>query len=176
MDMKDVVVNMGEHSKGGGFNWALLIGCFAIALGIFLAGGRIADRIPHSMHGSFHGNFSTGTHFSEPREFMSEWEAASFVMMGQAQFNALIQSGELQGTYTVFQVEEQQWHWDDQWHFVEGAWSREVQVFPPAISVDASGWTTPMPPRPMEYEMVIVDLRVFSRERLTAWLMERIDG
>jgi len=179
MEMEDVknenaVVHV-HRSNGFNSSWALLLGCCVIALGIFLAGGRVADRIPHSMHGSFHGIFNTESHMPEPQDFMSSWSAAQFLQLQQEQLMSLVAAGELAGTYTVFQVEERMWL--DSWHFHEDSgWGRSIVAPPTAVQVDAWGNVAPVPVQQQEYEMVLTNVYVFSRERLTEWLMARIDG
>jgi len=137
------------------FNWALFIGCCLIALALLDAGIRISNRMPQTMHGNFHGSLTSG-HVSESREFLSEWDAAAFLLMGYDEFNTLLPSGELSGTYATFQVERRVWRLTE-------------EVVSP--SVQDPSMPTPMP---VEYDIVIGDHRVFSRERLTEWLNNRI--
>jgi len=144
------------------FNWALFLGLCIVALSIFFAGRIVANQIPQTLHGSFSGSLIGGNaHFDDSsREFMTEWAAASFIGMMQEEFAELVESGELSGTYTAFQVERQVWQrWDsaDTW----------------VIDGDVSEVARPIP---MEYEIVIVDHRVFSRERLSEWLLGRMDN
>ena len=107
-------IGNGASAKGGmfqNFGFSLFLGCCVVALGIIIAGLIIARQIPDTLHGSLHGSFS-GTLMDgadSPREFMSKWEAARFLMMTYEQLGSLIDSGELNGTYAVFQVEEHVW-------------------------------------------------------------------
>lgn len=141
------------------FNWALFIGCALIALGIHSAGVRIATQLPLSMHGNFHGSLhSSISEDSAQLEFLSQWEAASFLRMGSEEFDALLNSGELVGTYTVFEVDRRAYRWDDPWE-----WS------------DAELAGQPVPVRPMAYDIINHNHRIFSREKLSAWLVNRIE-
>ena len=144
------------------FNMALFLGCCMVALSILVAGLVIARQIPDSLHGSLHGSFSgtlidSGGSF---REFMSEWEAANFLMISDRELERIIESGELSGTYAVFQVER----------IILRASERSREwVVGGAIAEFAV-------PERIEYDTVIVDQRVFSRERLAEWLLNRMDG
>ena len=145
------------------FNWALFLGLCIVALSIFITGRIIAINIPNSLHGSLHGNFSgTLMDGSNPsREFMSEWETARFLMMSYEELELIIESGELNGTYAVFQVERnvmQSYDISGQWMTIDG------------------GFTAEIPFRHIEYETIIVDQRIFSRERLVEWLLNRMDN
>ena len=148
------------------FNWAIFLGCCVLAFSIYVlavsirsAGVRIANSIPHS---------STVHHHTIPlqasapdREFMSEWEAASFLTMDHSEFIRIVESGELSGTYTVFQVERELW--------------RPVDVDPDEWR-DTGGGAVQVPVRVEAYDVVIDDHRVFSRERLTEWILRRMDN
>ena len=145
---------------------ALFRGCCVIALSIVIAAFVIARQIPHSLHGNLHGIFS-GTLMDGGgsfRDFMSEWEAANFLMMSPEQLERIIESGELRGTYTTFQIEHMVWRGPER----PGEW---------IISGDVAAEPVPTPiPAPFEFDIVIVDHRVFSRERLTEWLHVRMDN
>jgi len=149
------------------FNWALFLGCGVVALAIIIAGQSIARQIPHTLHGSMHGSFSgTLMDGNNSSEFISEWEAATFLRLEHAEFTNLLESGELSGTYTVFSVERMVWSTvgdSELFEFVHPDGRRG--------SIQA---VAPVPAQQIEYEMVMVDHRVFSRERLTEWLHERI--
>jgi len=140
-------------------NWALFLGCCVVAISIFAAGQAIANRLPHTMHGNFSGSLTSHASFdSSDREFMSDWQAAAFIGMSWEEFESIVESGELSGTYTAFQVERQVWRrWED---------TTEWIIEDPTI---------PARPIPMEYDIVTVDHRVFSRERLAEWLLSRMD-
>jgi len=155
------------------FNWALLLGLCAIAISIFAAGITIANRLPQTFHGHMTGSLTGGStwHDTSSREFMSEWEAANFLLMGHDEFASILQTGELSGTYTVFQVERREWVWSQD--------ELGRMLHPPAplpYNVRVVG-EQPVPVHPfgMEYEIVLVDHRIFSRERLSEWLINRID-
>jgi len=164
MDERRAELEMPERrSMFKGINWGLFLGFCVVAISIYLAGTRIAERIPHSLHGNLHGSFS-GTLVDggggSRSEFMSEWEVASFLRMSHDEFERLVGRGELEGTYTVFTVERTVMRVPT----VDGA--RDVQVHGGIVE------------RPIfiEYETITVDQRVFSRERVYEWLMARIDG
>lgn len=134
---------------------------FKILTWHFFAGFMISRSMPDSFHGSLHGSFSrtlteSGDSF---REFMSEWEVASFLGLLHEEFESLIETGELRGTYTGFQVERNVW--------------RPLQPAPEAQV--GSGGVAAAPQR-IENDTVIVDQRVFSREKLTEWLLGRMDA
>jgi hypothetical protein len=144
------------------FSWALLIGCCVIALAILDAGVRISRRIPHTMQGNFHGALHGAGGFAEVGEFMSDWQAASFLLMEYDTFLQLLQEGEFGGTYTVFRVEQRQWR--------RAVFEEHVR------EAEEAGRPIPVTPVPTEYDIVIVDHRIFSRARLTEWLEDRIGG
>ena len=145
-------------------NIVLFLGCCVVALGIVIAGFVIAGQIPDVMHGSLHGSFS-GTLVDgggSQREFMSEWEAAGFLLMTIEQFRSLAESGELTGTYAVFQVERYVWEWEVLEFYAERAGvGSDVGAMPVPAQVIAG--------------TVIEDHRVFSRERLSEWLIARME-
>ena len=147
------------------FNWALFLGCAVFALSIFIVGLVIAGKIPNSLHGNLSGSFS-GTLIdggnSSPREFMSEWEAAHFLMIPHDDLMKLIEAGELKGAYTVFQVERE-------------VWSSAEDEEPITQRVDGNTIMTEVPQR-IEYDTIIVDQLVFSRDRLTEWMLARMGG
>jgi len=151
------------------FNWALLLGCCAIALSIYIVGNNIANRIPHTMHGSFHGSLMDGS--VNEQEFMSEWQAALFLTIDYETLNRLVEAGELAGTYTIFQEYRVVWHTPAWWYADDG--ERQLRM----EQMEQSGMA-PMPvvPVPQEAEWVLFDTRVFSRERLTEWLLNRMDS
>jgi len=151
---------MENLDKKRNFNFALFLGLFVVALGIFAAGRIIAENLPHSFHGHLTGSMTyPGT--AAARDFMSEWEAAIFLLMNQDEFANLLSTGELAGTYTVFQIERMTWQ------FAEG---ENRVIIPPAGAVPA------MPVPRGDYEMREIEHRVFSRELLNQWLMARIAG
>jgi len=168
-----------------GFNTALFLGCLVIALGIYFAGWHIANTLAHgipwfAIGGSSGGSFQNFHTQNEPNTFMTEWEAARFLGLEWEHdaFDALIESGELSGTYTAFQVERVDWH---NWEGEYWMWSGDDYVH--EMRVRESHWeaqeiTAPPVPVliPAERALIIVDHRVFSRERLTEWMMARIDG
>ncbi|MCL1882904.1 MAG: hypothetical protein FWF81_04025 [Defluviitaleaceae bacterium] len=162
------------------FNWALLIGCVIIALFVSFAIRSAADTIsrhmPNSLHGNFHGSLTSHAQ-SEPREFMSLWEAANFISMNSDEFTRVLESGELSGTYTTFQVERL-------------VWTRNYHPFMSEDGTFSFDYSRPVPVEPVRagnmsiqmigpgdtYEIVIEDHRVFSREKLTDWLNNRIQN
>ena len=155
-------VGSGASAKGGGFRnfgFSLFLGCCVVALGIIIAGHTIARQIPDTLHGSLHGSFS-GTLMDgsdSPREFMSKWEAARFLRMAYEQLDSLIDSGELDGTYAVFQVEEHVWHMVEHPGEAIGG-----NIVAPTLA-------------PVIAETIIRYHRVFSRERLSEWLHGRME-
>ena len=110
------------------------------------------------LSGHFSGTLTENNHTF--REFMSEWEVAHFLMMSHEELERLIESGELNGIFTVFQVERTVMRRDSE------EWIIERSGNPSAIAR----------PIPIEYETIMVDQRIFSRERLINWLHLRMDG
>ncbi|MCL2279214.1 MAG: hypothetical protein FWC20_07400 [Oscillospiraceae bacterium] len=152
-----------QHESASKLNLALLFGLCVIAISILIVGFFIARRIPQTLHGNFSGMLMDGG--VAVREFMTdEWEVASFIGIWEEDLIALIESGELDGTFTVFEVERTVFDFD-QWSLEPDQRSLEsnepIQVPTPTIN---EGETT------TEY------LRVFSRERLKDWLLARMDS
>ncbi|MCL2388120.1 MAG: hypothetical protein FWC89_11335 [Defluviitaleaceae bacterium] len=168
-------------SEGRHFNWALLLGCFAIAFGIFLAGVTIASHIPHQLSVPWHSQsfHNQPPQHVEPQEFMTEWEAAIFLSISHFDFRTLVELGELSGTYAAFEVERRVL-----WPVVIGSNSDMVmydhRIFGFAGEVIHSRLGSEIvPPRiasphEIEHEIVMEYHRVFSREKLTEWLNNRI--
>ena len=147
-----------QRETANSLNLALLLGLCAIAISILIVGALIARRIPQQILGNFSGmlvNENVAVH-----EFMTdEWEVARFIGIWEEDLVALVESGELDGTFTVFEVERTVFDFDfDQWTLES---NEPVEIPAPAIS---EGETT------TEY------LRVFSRERLKDWLLARMDS
>ena len=90
------------------FNTALFLGCCVIATSILLASSFISEQIPTVLQGNLNGNFSiiSNDAVSTAGKFMSEWEAANFLTLSRETLELLINSGELAGTYTIFEGEE----------------------------------------------------------------------
>ncbi|MCL2874477.1 MAG: hypothetical protein FWE29_06075 [Defluviitaleaceae bacterium] len=149
-----------EFNNRPKFNWALFLGLCIVALAIYSAGVRIAAHMPHSLQGHFSGSLMAGS--NPDREFMSEWEAAAFLSMGHDEFLSILNSGELEGTYTVFQVERM-------------VWGRPFENYD-EWSVTVNRDEIVEVPQRMDYDIVTADHRIFSRERLTEWLLHRIDN
>ena len=151
-----------ENKPKQTFNIALFLGLCVVAISIFAAAQSLAGRMPFMLHGNFTSQIH-GSHTTDflQNEFLSQWEAASFLRLDSTEFMSLLETGELTGTYTVFVVEREEWVWD-----------RPIDGVNP---VDR-----PVPVRPIEERMlantVTVEHRIFSRERLVEWLQERIDG
>ena len=150
------------------FNWAIFLGCCVIALSIHSSGHRIAGRIPHSLHGHFSGALTDGNFTA--REFMSDWEAANFLLMDHSEFIRIVESGELSGTYTVFQVERREWWSEEIYEHMRNRYGDVYEaVIPDRYPIAHS--------LPSSYEVVFTaDHRVFSRELLAEWIMRRIDN
>lgn len=145
------------------FNWALFIGCCLIALAILSAGMRIASHIPHNLTSHIHG-FSghvSSTNNDHP-DFMNNWQAAMYLSLDFDEFQSLVNSGELSGTYASFEVERR-------------IWVRPADDTLWEVDNDAMTAARPvLVPVPTEYEIVNDIHRVFSRERLAEWLNNKI--
>jgi hypothetical protein len=116
----------------------------------------------------------------EPGEFMSEWEAATFMRMNHFEFNGLLQSGELDGTYTTFQVARRVWqqperreHFSTEDGEVGGVGISVYRPIEPFRMHD--GRTIQVIPDGATYEFVTEDHKIFSREKLVDWLNNRIE-
>lgn len=163
------------------FNWALLIGCALIALtlnglgsGITSSVHNLANAIHIALQGNFYGSVN---HLqAEPPEFMTQWQAASFLTMRYEEFGELIQSGELSGTYTLFQVNRRIWQSDTPLFIVGDMTIQAPGVLPMAPVRIEDGRTLRVIQDDAKYEIVIENHRVFSRELLTEWLNNRILG
>jgi len=147
-----------QHESASKLNLALFFGLCVIAISILIVGFFIARRIPQTLHGNFSGMLMDGS--VAVREFMTdEWEVAGFIGIWEEDLIALIESGELDGTFTVFEVERTVFDFDfDRWALES---DEPIQV--PAPTINEGETTT-------EY------LRVFSRERLKDWLLARMDS
>ena len=85
------------------FNLSLFLGCCVIGICIIIAGVIVANNLPETTrvpHGFVitDGNTPTSTF----GEFMSAFEAALFLKIDNSDLDRLIQSGELDGTFTSF--------------------------------------------------------------------------
>lgn len=145
-----------------GFNWSLFLGLCILSISVFTAGNTIANRIPHSLHGNLSGHLSMtdGGNSLHAQEFLTEWEAARFIGMHHEEFVDIIESGELAGTYTVFQLERRVWIRSGSDFFVVDGPAQTALPRDSALS--------------MEYEIILSEHRVFSRERLSEWMLRRI--
>jgi len=161
------------------FNWALFLGCCVVALSIVSAGHTIANRIPHTLMGSLTGTLASGTGAAVSQDFLSHWEAPSFLRMEPSDFDDLLESGALEGTYASFQTYRTVIIRSDI-NTVPGAPTPAPRVF---YSSDAAVLDSWMVERAglgegalFETETIIYNHRVFSRERLTEWLHNRMEG
>ena len=149
-----------KNEKRNSFNWALFLGFCIMALSIYVAGHTIAGSIPSTLGGNFSGTLmNSGGGFSSS-EFMSEWEVASFLRISHEDLTRIIESGELDGTYTVFQVESSVMRRNsEEWLVEHRGDTAEARVS-----------------ESVEYDNVIIDQSIFSRERITEWLHARMDN
>ncbi|MCL2225941.1 MAG: hypothetical protein FWB96_13315 [Defluviitaleaceae bacterium] len=151
----------------------------------------IAHILPSNLHHALHNHTQ-----NEPADFMSDWEAAQFLSFPFDDFTALANSGELSGTYTTFQTERRIWTRAQEFHDLRSGriteynvsagieagiaiqavpWLSIADTLDPAHPVPAHGGrTVQLIPPNATYELVTHDHRVFSREKLTAWLNNRI--
>ncbi|MCL2620142.1 MAG: hypothetical protein FWD97_04315 [Defluviitaleaceae bacterium] len=140
------------NNKPPSFNWAILIGFCVMTLGIIWAGGRIADSLPH---GFFSTPFQPTPIIQQDSDFLSDWQVASLLMIDINQLLEILESGELDGTFTTFQVYR--------------IWETPYPSWDYSNRAEA-------PPPPLVHNYARVDHRIFSRERLLGWLNSRIDG
>ena len=136
------------NNKPPSFNWAMLIGFCVMTLGIIWAGGRIADRLPH---GFFSPPLQPTPVIHQDSDFLSEWQVADLLAINVMELWEIIESGELDGTFTTLQIQRAEWGSRHEY------WNSVVSVtrYP-------TGYT-------------MVDHRIFSRERLLGWFNNRID-
>jgi hypothetical protein len=82
---------------------AILLGCIAIGLCVVIAGYRVADRIPGTLQGNFHGSlYGGGQTQRENTDYLNHWEAQTYLQIWDVTLHRLIQSGELDGTFVRF--------------------------------------------------------------------------
>ena len=141
------------------FNAALFLGLCFVAVSIIISANIIGNRIPHTLHGNLHGNLHSTAidNTNNDREFMSEWQAATFLGMHHEDFIQLIEAGELTGTYFSFPV----------YRYI---WGMSREEFVTEFRDDYN-----MPRQIPEPERTLTYHRVFSRERLTEWMNNRIN-
>ncbi len=82
------------------FNWAVFFGCCVIGISIFLSGKMIAGNMPGTTHVPSSLSVTTTDSTMRFSEYMSEYEAAAFLMMNTDDFISFIKTGELDGTFT----------------------------------------------------------------------------
>lgn len=85
------------------FNFALFFGCCVISIGIVIAGLLISTNMPDAALMPRNLSVTTSDGTTVFREYMSEYEAAGFLMLDADELMAFIQTGELNETFTVIQ-------------------------------------------------------------------------
>jgi len=145
------------------FNWAVFLGLCVVAASIFFAANRIANSMPHMLHGNFSGSLIS--HDMSDPDFMSEWQAAGFLRLDHDDFTRLLETGALAGTYTAFETTRLAWVPISVEDFITEVRRGEFQA----------SQATPAP-EPHEFEWITEYQRLFSRERLTAWLHDRMNN
>ncbi|MCL1862134.1 MAG: hypothetical protein FWF78_01035 [Defluviitaleaceae bacterium] len=148
------------------FNWSVFLGFCVAAVILSFAIANAAATISSHLSNAAHTIAMQNNHLmhqpaTQDNEFMNEWEAARFLTFSFDEFNALLQSGVLYSTYAEFEVERRVFARHD-----GTMWLPQVMSAEPAVQVAA--------PVPIEYETITGVHRVFSRERLTEWLNNRI--
>ena len=140
------------------FNFALFLGFCILAMSIHFSSVRLSRHMPHPPIVHFPSIANENMPF---REFMNDWQASSFIGMSFDEFEQILATGELSGTYTIFQVERELWvDWGtDEWDDFHADPSYAAQ-FPVGAT----------------FERRIVDHYIFSREKLSTWLMRRIES
>jgi hypothetical protein len=174
---------MDEPQKRKKFNWELLVGCVVIAIALAGAGNHVATNITQNMHGRWcncTGHTVVHSPSQESGEFLTEWEAAMFLSIDHRKFDTLVQAGELSGTYATFQVERQVWQTVDI-HDMRYIRRHEDGVFSWSEAVPSGDFAITAVPIPVQevqgnYEIIIEDHRIFSREKLANWLNSRIEN
>jgi len=178
---------------------ALFFGLCILAVSIYFASSNIASSMSHITFGSFPMPHIIQNTPTEPSEFMTDWQAANFLSINEHQLISLIEAGELQGTYTIMEIEQINWWWPDD-HFNRGHFYQEQDPFaregqgggggiatvapPPrqvqymyhSLDLNLTMFDYGMPYYGAEYEIVLVDHRLFSRERLAQYMLDRIDA
>ncbi len=85
------------------FNWSLFLGSCVIGIAIIIAGILISGNLPSTPVIPSSLSVTTSDVSTEPREFMSAYEASAFLMIGIDDFDAFVDSGQLGGTFTVIE-------------------------------------------------------------------------
>jgi hypothetical protein len=85
------------------FNWSLFLGSCVIGIAIIIAGILISGNLPQTPVIPSSLSVSTSDVSTQPREFMPEYEAAGFLMIGINDFDAFVDSGQLDGTFAVIE-------------------------------------------------------------------------
>lgn len=84
--------------------WAILIGSVIICMGVLVAGNNVANHImsfPDSLSVTTNDGRTIDTYADDT--YLSESEAAGFLKLSNADFQALLQTGALDEAYTTIQ-------------------------------------------------------------------------
>ena len=87
------------------FNLSLFLGCCAISIGVIVAGYLIASKLPDYISGNFSGTLTgnINEYGQTDIEYLSVYEVSGYLRIGYDNLNKLIESGELNGTYTIIE-------------------------------------------------------------------------
>jgi hypothetical protein len=156
------------------FNWAVLIGSVIISVALFVAISEGARRIAFRLPGAGVCRCEHKQFFQPlpPGEFMLEGHARSFLSMDRQIFNELLQAGELSGTYAVFPQERRRRVYHSTFTL-----DPDVLVVPDdMVFGEVLPGAAQESETTFEYQTYTHYHRVFSREKLTEWLNNRITG
>lgn len=91
-----------DNSKEKTFNLSLFLGCCVIGICIIIAGNNLPEtaQVPHHLNVSVSDPMAQAPTLGE---YLTQWEAAAFLNMEEYAFIAILDSGELAGTYMTAQ-------------------------------------------------------------------------
>jgi hypothetical protein len=96
---------MTEANKLKNFNLSLLLSCCVIGICIIIAGIIVANNLPETTHipqGFSITNYDGNTPAPTFGEYFTLFDAAKFLKIDMNDLDAMVNSGELDGTFTSF--------------------------------------------------------------------------
>lgn len=83
------------------FNLSQFLGCCVISIGIIIAGWMISQELPNTT--SVPTSFSVTTHTQDEAfgNYLSKYEVSAYLNISNEDVEMLLDSGKLEGTYTV---------------------------------------------------------------------------
>ncbi len=86
------------------FDLSHFLGCCVIGIGIVIAGWLISEELPETPDTTYVPSsypVITQTQDEHYGNYLSKWQVADYLNIGALDVDALLSSGELDGTYTV---------------------------------------------------------------------------